>query len=54
MARGEELSAAVAFGAGELLDEVLVDPAEDVSRLCAAVAEPDLRDRLDERAHERG
>ena len=50
----EELAAAVPLGARELLDEVLVGPPEDVARLARVVAEADLRDRLDERAHQLG
>jgi hypothetical protein len=44
----EELAAAVALSAGELLDEVLVDAAEDVAGLLGAAAEADLGDRLHE------
>jgi hypothetical protein len=40
----------VALGAGELLDEVLVDATENVARLLGALPEPDHR--LDERAHQ--
>ena len=45
-----ELAAAVAFGAGELLDEVLVDPTEDITRFVGVRAEADLRDRRDQLA----
>ena len=44
-ARREELAAAVALGAGEALDEVLVGASEDVALLSLVLVEADLRDR---------
>ncbi len=45
-----ELATSVTLGTGELPDEVLVRPAEDIAGLVGVVTEPDLRDRLHERA----
>ena len=45
--RGVELAAFLAFGAGELAEEVFVDPAEDVFRAIGFVAEADGADEVD-------
>ena len=45
-----ELAALLAFGAGELGEEVLVDPAEDVLGAVLLVAEADVADQVDQLA----
>ncbi len=47
-ARGVELAAALALGAGELAQEVLVDTAQDVSGFVLAGAKGDSRDKVDQ------
>ena len=49
-ARRVELAAPLAFGRGELSEEVLVDPAEDVARLVLGIAEADRADQVDQLA----
>ena len=49
-ARGVELAALLALGAGELGEEVFVDPAQDVLGAAGLVAQADVADQVDELA----
>src|SRR5205085_1534784 len=48
--RRVELAAAMALRAGERLDEVLVDAAQQVARALRVLAKPDVRDRAEQLA----
>ena len=50
-ARRIELAAELAFGLGELAEEVFVDAAESVARLAVSALEADVGDEVDEALH---
>jgi hypothetical protein len=51
--RGVELAALFAFGAGELVQKILVNVAENVARAARRVADLDIADHIDQLAEPR-